>query len=153
VPSVETSHVLYPSPSSRVSDEVIIPHRLGDVNLGFLYGTKGTSLIVRHLLRDKTHCKSVFDIVVAGAFQITFRVKMHVNDVFSFFKNYFWHQHIKTIQNVQTILNFSKKKFQIFWERGLNRVPKRFINHVEQYLMVGLPYCKYEYTSSVQLLF
>jgi hypothetical protein len=35
----------------------------------------------------------VFDSVVVGAgadaFQITFRVKMHVNDVFSFFKNYF----------------------------------------------------------------
>jgi hypothetical protein len=29
--------------------------------------------------------KSLFDSVVAGAFQITFRVKMHVNDVFSFF--------------------------------------------------------------------
>jgi len=27
--------------------------------------------------------------VVAGAFQITFRVKMHVNDFFSFFKNHF----------------------------------------------------------------
>jgi hypothetical protein len=27
--------------------------------------------------------------VVAGVFQITFRAKMHVNDVFSFFKNYF----------------------------------------------------------------
>jgi hypothetical protein len=53
--------------------------------------------------------------VVAVAFQITFRAKMHVNDVFSFFKNYFWHQHIKTIQNVHTILNFSKKKkIQIF---------------------------------------
>jgi hypothetical protein len=25
----------------------------------------------------------------AGAFQITFRAKMHVNDVFSFFKNHF----------------------------------------------------------------
>jgi len=24
-----------------------------------------------------------------GAFQITFRAKMHVNDVFSFFKNHF----------------------------------------------------------------
>jgi hypothetical protein len=33
--------------------------------------------------------KSVFDSVVAGAFQITFRAKMHVNDVFLFFKNYF----------------------------------------------------------------
>jgi hypothetical protein len=27
--------------------------------------------------------------VVADAFQITFRVKIHANDVFSFFKNYF----------------------------------------------------------------
>ena len=35
---------------------------------------------------------------------------MHVNDVFLFFKNYFWHQHIKTIQNIQIILNFNKKK-------------------------------------------
>jgi hypothetical protein len=27
--------------------------------------------------------------VVVSAFQITFRVKMHVNDIFLFFKNYF----------------------------------------------------------------
>jgi hypothetical protein len=27
--------------------------------------------------------------VVAGAFQITFRAKIHANDVFSFFKNHF----------------------------------------------------------------
>jgi hypothetical protein len=27
--------------------------------------------------------------VVAGAFQITFRVKMNANDIFLFFKNYF----------------------------------------------------------------
>jgi hypothetical protein len=27
--------------------------------------------------------------VVAGAFQIIFRIKMHVNNVFLFFKNYF----------------------------------------------------------------
>jgi hypothetical protein len=33
--------------------------------------------------------KSVFDSVVASAFQITFRAKMHANDVFLFFKNYF----------------------------------------------------------------
>jgi hypothetical protein len=35
---------------------------------------------------------------------------MHANDIFSFFKNYFWHQYIKIIQNIQIILNFSKKK-------------------------------------------
>jgi hypothetical protein len=33
--------------------------------------------------------KSVFGNVVVGAFQITFRVKIHANDVFSFFKNHF----------------------------------------------------------------
>jgi hypothetical protein len=38
---------------------------------------------------------SVFGSVVAGAFQITFRAKIHVNDVFLFFKNHFLHQHIK----------------------------------------------------------
>jgi hypothetical protein len=31
----------------------------------------------------------VFGSVVAGTFQITFRAKIHVNDVFSFFKNHF----------------------------------------------------------------
>jgi len=35
---------------------------------------------------------------------------MYVNDIFLYFKNYFSHQHIKTIQNIQTILNFNKKK-------------------------------------------
>jgi len=58
--------------------------------------------------------KSVFGSVVAGAFQITFRVKMYVNDFFLFFKNYFWYQHIKTIQNIQIIFNINKKKFKIF---------------------------------------
>jgi len=69
--------------------------------------------------------------VVTGAFQITFRAKIHVNDVFLFFKNYFWYQHIKTIQNIQIILNFSKKKIQIFWERSRSRVPKRYLTHAE----------------------
>jgi hypothetical protein len=33
--------------------------------------------------------KSVFDSVVAGAFQIAFRAEMHANDFFLFFKNHF----------------------------------------------------------------
>jgi len=48
--------------------------------------------------------------VAAVVFQITFCAEMHANDIFLFFKNYFWHQHIKTIQNIQIILNFNKKK-------------------------------------------
>jgi len=51
---------------------------------------------------------------------------MYASDVFLFFKNYFWHQHIKTIQNIQTILNFSKKKIKIFWKHGLHHVPNMF---------------------------
>jgi hypothetical protein len=54
--------------------------------------------------------KKMFENIVVVAFQITFRAEIHANDIFSFFKNHFWHQHIKTIQKVQTALNFSKKK-------------------------------------------
>jgi hypothetical protein len=61
--------------------------------------------------------------VVAVAFQIAFRAEIHANDVFSFLKNYFWHQHIKTIQKVQTALNFRKKKFKIWWNTVTNAMP------------------------------
>jgi hypothetical protein len=58
--------------------------------------------------------------VVAGAFQIAFRAEIYANNIFSFFKNHFWHQHIKTIQKVQTALNFSKiKEFLKFDETQL----------------------------------
>jgi hypothetical protein len=36
-------------------------------------------------------------IVVVVAFQIAFSAKIHVNNVFLFFKNHFWYQHIKII--------------------------------------------------------
>jgi hypothetical protein len=45
---------------------------------------------------------------------------------FLFFKNYFWHQHIKTIQNVQTILNFNKKKLKFFWNAVCTAFPNMF---------------------------
>jgi len=94
---------------------------LSKIGLLYLLGTSD----IRHLNW------SLFGSVVADAFQIIFRVKMHANDVFLFFKNHFWHQHIKMIQNVQTILNFSKKKnFQIFWKHRLNRVPKHSLQNL-----------------------
>jgi hypothetical protein len=63
--------------------------------------------------------------VVVVAFQIAFRAEIHANDVFLFFKNYFWYQHIKTIQKVQTALNFSKKKkkFEIRRKTGWTAEP------------------------------
>jgi hypothetical protein len=32
---------------------------------------------------------SMFGSIITGVFQITFHVKIHVNDIFLFFKNYF----------------------------------------------------------------
>ena len=54
----------------------------------------------------------MFDSVVAVAFQIAFRAEIHANDVFLFFKSYFWYQHIKTIQKIQTYSILVKTKFQ-----------------------------------------
>jgi hypothetical protein len=45
-------------------------------------------VLVVFLYKEKKD-KRVFDSVVAGDFQIIFRAKMHANDVFSYFKNYF----------------------------------------------------------------
>jgi hypothetical protein len=49
------------------------------------------------------------EIVVAVAIQSVFRLKMHQNDIFLFFKSYFWDQHIKTIRKYKKKLIFSKK--------------------------------------------
>jgi len=49
-----------------------------------LFNGEGDYIIVKEI-----DIKSMFGSVVAGAFQIIFRAKMHVNDVFSFFKNHF----------------------------------------------------------------
>ena len=45
---------------------------------------------------------------------------MYENNIFLFFKIYFWDQRIKIIQNIQKQLIFYKKKIKIFWELGAN---------------------------------
>jgi len=98
---------------------------------------------------DKLNKLHLFASVFMGAFQITFRIKMYVNDVFSFLKNYFWHQHIKTVQNIQTILNFSKKKIQIFWEHSRNRVPKHNLTQaIKTQVIYAWTVCHYLSASS-----
>ena len=67
----------------------------------------GFALMCRNL--EVWSHKGMLGSVVAVAFQITFRAEIHVNDVFLFFKNHFWYQHIKTMQNIQNILNLKKK--------------------------------------------
>jgi hypothetical protein len=85
----------------------------------------------RHrLLSAGSLIKSLIDRVVVSDFQIIFRVKIHINDVFLFFKNYFWHQYIKTIQNIQIILNFNnKKKFKIFRNAAAAAFPNIALVH------------------------
>jgi hypothetical protein len=46
----------------------------------------------------------------SGCFSNSFSCRNTCQWCFFIFKNHFWHQHIKTIQKVQTALNFSKKK-------------------------------------------
>ena len=41
---------------------------------------------------------TVFESVVTIVYQNEFRSEIYENNVFLFLKNYFWHQHIKTIQ-------------------------------------------------------
>jgi hypothetical protein len=46
--------------------------------------------MINHLVTaDTRHIKGLFGSVIAVAFQIVFRAKMHVNDVFLYFKNHF----------------------------------------------------------------
>ena len=54
--------------------------------------------------------------------------EIRANDIFLFFKNYFWHHYIKTIQKVQTILNFNnKKKFQNLIKHNYKHNTKQYI--------------------------
>ena len=59
-----------------------------------------------------------------GCFSNNFSCQNTCQWFFLFFKNHFLYQHIKTIQNVQTILNFSKKKiFKFFENTGWTAFP------------------------------
>jgi len=77
----------------------------------------------------------MFGNVVMIAFQITFRTEIHGDDVFLFFKNYFWYQHIKTIQNIQ---NFSKKKIEIFRKTVCTTFPNGVYINISNALSISL---------------
>jgi len=64
----------------------------------------------------------------SGCFSNNFLCRNACQWFFLFLKNYFWHQYIKTIQNIQAILNFSKKKFWIFWEPVCTAFPNGFLD-------------------------
>ena len=82
--------------------------------------------ITCHVMYDT---KSMFG---SGCFLNNFCAEMYVNNIFFIFKNYFQHQHIKTIQNIQTILNFNKKnlnflKIKFFRNAVYTAFPNKFI--------------------------
>jgi hypothetical protein len=54
--------------------------------------------------------------VIAVAFQSVFYLKMHWNNVFLFFKNYFWYQVSKWYKNTKKNINLKqrKKNFNFF---------------------------------------
>ena len=99
-----------------------------DTSLIFKTKFQSLNVIILIIIWFSDIIKSVFGSVVVVAFQIAFRAEIHANDFFSFFKNHFWHQHIKTIQKVQTVLNFSKKK------KNWNLVKRRFNRRAKQAL-------------------
>jgi hypothetical protein len=55
----------------------------------FIHNINEIPYLLNLISKSNFFTKSVFDSVVAGAFQITFRAKMHVNNIFFFKKNYF----------------------------------------------------------------
>jgi len=61
----------------------------------------------------------VFGSVIAGAFQITFRAKMHPNDVFSFLKIIFDISTSKRSKMYKPLnFNKNKKNFKFFGNAG-----------------------------------
>jgi len=60
--------------------------------------------------RERERERGMFESVVAVAFQSAFHVELHQNNVFLFFKNYFWDQRIKMNQNMATKNLFLAKK-------------------------------------------
>jgi hypothetical protein len=62
----------------------------------------------------------VFGIVVAIVFQNDFHLEMYQNNIYSFFKIHYGHQHIKTIQKHQKKQFFYKTRPRCKTKRGLN---------------------------------
>jgi hypothetical protein len=75
------------------------------------------------------------EVGVCGCFQSTFYLEKCANNIFLFFKNYFWDQHIKMIWKHQKHITSKKKKknFQIFSETFLKSIPKQ-ARHLKEWL-------------------
>jgi hypothetical protein len=76
--------------------------------------TKGTSFYQSFAWILESPCLESVCQCGSGCFLNSFSCWNTCQWFFLFFKNYFWHQHIKIIQKVQTAINFSKKKKK-FW--------------------------------------
>jgi len=72
----------------------------------------------------------MFGSVVVVAFLSAFHSEKCANNIFLFFKNYFWDQHIKMIWKHQKHITSKQKKkiIQIFSETLLKSTPKQALN-------------------------
>jgi len=64
----------------------------------------------------------MFEILITVAVQSVFRLQIHQNKIFLFFKNYFLYQHIKMIQKHKKkifILSKNNSKFKRIWFANL----------------------------------
>ena len=81
--------------------------------------------------------RSVFGSVVVVAFQSVFHSEKYANNVFLFFKNYFWDQHIKMIWKHQKQINSKqKKKFKFFRKRFWKALPNALLDPMDSSLWV-----------------
>ena len=69
--------------------------------------------------------QGVFGSVVVVAFQSAFHSEKCANNIFLFFKNHFWDQHIKMIWKHQKHITSKKKKFKFFRKCFWKALPNR----------------------------
>jgi hypothetical protein len=69
--------------------------------------------------------QGVFGRVVVVAFQSAFHSEKCANNIFLFFKNHFWDQHIKMIWKHQKHITSKKKNFKFFRKCFWKALPNR----------------------------
>ena len=67
------------------------------------YGKQGFNRVSKYCLNFFYLIKCLFGSVVEVVFKSVFRLEIHQNNFFLFFKIYFWYQHIKMIKTHKKI--------------------------------------------------
>jgi hypothetical protein len=107
------------------------------------WNIRSISTFIHH--NQTLHLWSPFGIVITVIFKSVFRMEMHRNNIFLFFKIYFWHKHIKT--NLKTrkeikLKQRKKLKFSIFSKIFLKRKNKQALSQRIHDCMTNAWTCK-----------